>query len=96
MAQEDGDLRGGLREDALGDALLVRAQVENAQAVEPGGDWVADAMCQVLTGREVDLEPGAFFGDAGPDGVAEEVRGEACDRLGEVAIDGGVVDRLAG
>src|ERR1051326_2193121 len=95
MTQERRDAPRTLREPALGHALLPRPQTEDAERVEPLGDWIPHTMGQVTGRRQVDLVPAAFRVDARRDLRTENVIGEQRDHARELAILRRVLNRVS-
>src|SRR4051794_24079005 len=78
VPEENGDARAGLREDLIGDSLLIRAQIENAHVIEPCRYRVAHAVGQVIASGQIDLVPVTLSLDARAHFIAEDSGCKVC------------------
>ena len=95
VPKEGRNPTGRLGEDLVGDPLLVRPQTEDSQLVEPGRNRIALPVGQTLSRRQVNLIPAALLAHPRPDGPPEYLSRQVGDALGELALVGRVLNRVA-
>src|SRR5262245_31563755 len=92
VPEEPPDDLGRLLEEAVGNALLMRAQPEDAKAVEPLRDWRSFAVREPERRGEVYLIPRALRFDSRLDQLSEHVRRAVHDDLCELELARRVLD----
>src|SRR5262245_46286223 len=83
-----------LGKNRLRNALLVRAQSEDAELVKPCGNGIALPVGQMLDRSQVDLEPTALPLHTRPDGQSENLAGKIGNSLRKLVLVRRVLDRV--